>query len=84
MPGYEFFGNEERKEVNDVLETGVLMRYGFDAGRMPADARGFPASSMAKNNAGDWRHPALVQAWAHHIAAELSRSTGQISVTRTP
>ena len=33
MPGYEFFGPEERKEVNDVLETGVLMRYGFDAQR---------------------------------------------------
>lgn len=33
MPGYEFFGEEERKEVNDVLETGVLMRYGFDGPR---------------------------------------------------
>ncbi len=33
MPGYEFFGAEERKEVNDVLETGILMRYGFDAAR---------------------------------------------------
>ena len=33
MPGYEMFGDEERKEVNEVLETGVLMRYGFDAAR---------------------------------------------------
>lgn len=33
MPGFEFFGNEERKEVNDVLESGVLMRYGFDGMR---------------------------------------------------
>src|SRR5918993_6137453 len=33
MPGYEFFGAEERKEVNDVLETGILMRYGFDGPR---------------------------------------------------
>ena len=31
MPGFEFFGEEERKEVNDVLSTGILMRYGFDA-----------------------------------------------------
>jgi 8-amino-3,8-dideoxy-alpha-D-manno-octulosonate transaminase len=30
MPGYELFGAQERKEVNDVLETGILMRYGFD------------------------------------------------------
>lgn len=33
MPGFELFGEEERKHVNDVLETGILMRYGFDAAR---------------------------------------------------
>lgn len=33
MPGYELFGAEERKEVNDVMETGILMRYGFDGPR---------------------------------------------------
>lgn len=33
MPGFEFWGAEERKEVNDVLETGILMRYGFDGPR---------------------------------------------------
>ncbi|HET9056269.1 MAG TPA: DegT/DnrJ/EryC1/StrS family aminotransferase, partial [Chitinophagaceae bacterium] len=33
MPGFELWGAEERKEVNDVLETGILMRYGFDAQR---------------------------------------------------
>ena len=33
MPGFELFGDAERKEVNDVLENGVLMRYGFDAMR---------------------------------------------------
>lgn len=33
MPGFEIFGDEERKSVNDVLETGVLFRYGFDSAR---------------------------------------------------
>ena len=33
MPGFEFFGEEEKKEVNEVLETGILMRYGFDGPR---------------------------------------------------
>ena len=33
MPGFELWGAEERKEVNDVLETGILMRYGFDGPR---------------------------------------------------
>lgn len=30
MPGFEFFGEEERKEVNDVLNSGIIMRYGFN------------------------------------------------------
>ncbi len=33
MPGFEIFGDEERKEVGDVLGTGVLFRYGFDGAR---------------------------------------------------
>ena len=33
MPGFELFGDAERKEVHDVLDSGVLMRYGFDAMR---------------------------------------------------
>jgi 8-amino-3,8-dideoxy-alpha-D-manno-octulosonate transaminase len=33
MPGFELFGDQERKEVTDVLSTGVLMRYGFDGAR---------------------------------------------------
>ena len=31
MPGFELFGDLERQELNDVLDNGVLMRYGFDA-----------------------------------------------------
>ena len=30
MPGFEIFGDEERREVQDVIDTGVLFRYGFD------------------------------------------------------
>ena len=33
MPGFELIGPEERKEVNDVMDTGIIMRYGFDAAR---------------------------------------------------
>lgn len=33
MPGTELFGAEERKEVNDVMETGILIRYTHDAQR---------------------------------------------------
>ncbi|MBF0120450.1 MAG: DegT/DnrJ/EryC1/StrS family aminotransferase [Desulfobacterales bacterium] len=34
MPGYEVFGDEERKEVQDVLDSGVLFRYSFEKERM--------------------------------------------------
>ncbi len=30
MPGFEMFGEAERQSVSEVLDTGVLMRYGFD------------------------------------------------------
>ncbi len=29
MPGFEVFGDEEKQQINDVLETGVLFRYEF-------------------------------------------------------
>jgi len=33
MPGFELFGDTERESVNDVLDNGILMRYGFDGMR---------------------------------------------------
>ena len=33
MPGYELWSDKERKELNDVLDNGILMRYGFDGAR---------------------------------------------------
>ena len=33
MPGFELFGESEKSQVQDVLDTGVLMRYGFEGMR---------------------------------------------------
>lgn len=33
MPGSELFGIEERKEIDDVLKTGILFRYNHEAQR---------------------------------------------------
>jgi 8-amino-3,8-dideoxy-alpha-D-manno-octulosonate transaminase len=33
MPGTELYGAEERKEINDVLETGIFFRYNHDEPR---------------------------------------------------
>ena len=33
MPGFELWGAEERSQLKDVLDNGILMRYGFDGPR---------------------------------------------------
>lgn len=33
MPGFEVFDEAEKKHINDVLESGIIMRYNFDAVR---------------------------------------------------
>lgn len=33
MPGTELFGAEERREINEVLDTGILFRYNHEAQR---------------------------------------------------
>jgi menaquinone-dependent protoporphyrinogen oxidase len=40
-------------------------------GRLDEHTRGFPASAMAKKQAGDWRDAAHVRRWTKTIAAEL-------------
>lgn len=40
-------------------------------GRLAPDAKGFPASAMAKKQAGDWRDPAQVRQWTQTVAAQL-------------
>jgi menaquinone-dependent protoporphyrinogen oxidase len=44
-------------------------------GRLEPDAKGFPASAMAKKMAGDWRSPAQVRRWATMVVNELHRPT---------
>jgi menaquinone-dependent protoporphyrinogen oxidase len=40
-------------------------------GRLAPDAKGFPASAMAKTKAGDWRNPAHVRRWVATVTSEL-------------
>ena len=40
-------------------------------GRLEPDAKGFPASAMAKTQSGDWRNPARLRQWAGEVHAEL-------------
>ncbi len=69
------------REIPPVRQVQALMD-GIGArghwtfgGRLPSDAKGFPASAMAKRNAGDWRDSGQVRAWAARVAEELAATT---------
>jgi menaquinone-dependent protoporphyrinogen oxidase len=49
-------------------------------GRLTADARGFPASAMAKTRSGDWRRNDRIRAWAGEIADALPVATPGVGV----
>ena len=61
------------KQVAAVLSTLGARGHVTFGGCLEPDARGFPASAMAKTKAGDWRDPAHVRRWATAIADELAR-----------
>lgn len=64
-------------DIAPVKGVQVLMRrigargHVTFGGRLSPAAKGFPASAMAKKNAGDWRDPDQVRAYAHRLASEL-------------
>jgi menaquinone-dependent protoporphyrinogen oxidase len=41
-------------------------------GRLTPDAKGFPASAMAKRMAGDWRDPGQIREFADQVSADLA------------
>lgn len=55
MPGFELFGDAERREVNEVLETGIMFRYNHDEVRnnvwktrdLEAEVRSFTGAKYA-------------------------------------
>jgi menaquinone-dependent protoporphyrinogen oxidase len=58
-------------QVQELLERIGARGHVTFGGRLPADAKGFPASAMAKTRAGDWRDPERIRGWAADVAVEL-------------
>ena len=54
-----------------MAQVGAVAHQTFGGGLAP-DAKGFPASAMAKKLAGDWRDEESVELWAKSIAASLT------------
>ena len=70
MPGFERFGDEERAHLNDVLENGVLMRYGFDGMRNGHwKAKEFEAAFAARMQA---KHCQLVSSGTAALTVALA------------
>lgn len=62
---------QEVKGVHALMRRVNARDHVTFGGRLAPDAKGFPASAMAKKKAGDWRDPTQVKAWVHGIAAQL-------------
>jgi menaquinone-dependent protoporphyrinogen oxidase len=58
-------------EVAVLAERVGAMGHVTFGGRLRPDARGFPASAMAKKHSGDWRNPERIRVWAGEIAEAL-------------
>ncbi len=58
------------REVRALMGRVGALGHATFGGRLEASAKGFPAEAMARTNAGDWRNPARIRAWA----TELSRA----------
>lgn len=70
MPGFELFDAEEKNQVNQVMETGILMRYGFAglrAGRYKA--KEMEALISAKTGA---RHALLLSSGTAALTTALA------------
>lgn len=59
------------RRVAELMRRVGARGHATFGGRLAPDARGFPASAMAKRRAGDWRDPAQVERWARDVAAQL-------------
>ncbi len=59
------------KEVAVLMERVGALGHATFGGRLAADAKGFPASAMAKKKSGDWRNRERIESWAADIAVAL-------------
>lgn len=76
----------ERSELPPPTQVAVLMeRVGAlghvtFGGRLPADAKGFPAQAMAKTTSGDWRNTPHIRAWAAEVARAIPAARPGVAI----
>lgn len=62
------------KQVQRFMERIGARGHVTFGGRLPADAKGFPASAMAKTHAGDWRDPEHIRRWTREVLSALEQT----------
>ncbi|MGA2837747.1 MAG: flavodoxin domain-containing protein [Acidimicrobiales bacterium] len=71
------------KEIPPVKQVAAVMAaigargHITVGGRLESDAKGFPASAMAKKNAGDYRDVGQIHRWVASVVDELARISPQ-------
>lgn len=60
------------KQVEILMERVGAQSHVTFGGRLAPDAKGFPASAMAKKRAGDFRSPERIRAWAREVASAMT------------
>ena len=65
------------KGVKALMERVGARGHVTFGGRLSPDAKGFPASAMAKRRAGDWRDPGQVRDWTRTVASQLRGTVRQ-------
>ena len=63
---------EPTRQVQKMLTKVGARGHVTFGGRLSPDAKGFPASVMAKNKAGDWRDAANVQRWVSSVVEQVT------------
>nr|WP_275691619.1 flavodoxin domain-containing protein [Mycolicibacterium sphagni] len=64
------------KQVAKLVERAGARGHITFGGALAADAKGFPASAMAKTKSGDWRDAEQVRRWVATIVPQLSPAGG--------
>ncbi len=63
------------KGVKTLMQQTAARDHITFGGRLSPDAKGFPASAMAKKRAGDWRDSMQVRQWTRTLAADMREHT---------
>jgi len=64
-------------QVRKAMELCHARDHATFGGRLAPDARGFPASAMAKKTAGDWRDEAQVTDWVNALVGQLNKEASR-------